>query len=338
MAVSNEQTLERPASAAPVPRAQPSHEGRAAGTFRHEAILHGDGAEGFVREVLPLIKSALQEGAPVMVAVQEDRIAALGQALGKDAEKVSFTDIRRLGANPARMIPAWQEYLDRHAGSGRPPLAIAEHVWADRERAELEECARHEALTNLAFGETGGWRLICSYDIDALDADVIETACREHPIVHEAGEAARSERYSEHGEPLEVFGGELERPLADIWEIPFAKDDLAEIRQLVSSWACREAMPFEATEDLVLAVDEIAANSIRHGGGVGMLRLWRNGERLVCEVQDRGLIEDPLIGRVRPGTSPAAGRGLWIANQLCDLVQIRSGPQGTQVRLHKQLG
>jgi anti-sigma regulatory factor (Ser/Thr protein kinase) len=336
MAAGSEQTLVRPT--APVPSAQPSDEGSAAGAFRHEAILHGDGAEGFVREVLPLIRSALHEGAPVMIAVQDDRIEALGRALGEDAAKVAFADIRRLGANPARMIPAWQEYLDRAAASTRPPLAIAEHVWAEREPAELEECARHETLTNLAFGEAAGLRLICSYDIDALEGDMIETACREHPIVHEAGEAARSERYSEHGEPLEVFGGELERAPADVWEIPFAKDDLAEIRQLVSSWACREAMPFEATEDLVLAVDEIAANSIRHGGGVGMLRLWRNGERLICEVQDRGLIEDPLIGRVRPGPSPAAGRGLWIANQLCDLVQIRSGPQGTQVRLHKRLG
>ena len=171
MAAGSEQILERPTAS--VASAQPSHEGGAAGAFRHEAILHGDGAEGFVREVLPLVKSALQEGTPVMVAVQEDRIAALSRALGEDAEKVSFTDIRKLGANPARMIPAWQEYLDRAGEGSRPPLAIAEHVWADRERAELEECARHEALTNLAFGEAGGWRLICSYDIDVLEDDVI---------------------------------------------------------------------------------------------------------------------------------------------------------------------
>ena len=28
------------------------------------------------------------------------------------------------------------------------------------------------------------------------------------------------------------------------------------------------------------------------------------------------------------------GYGLWLANQLCDLVQIRSLPAGTAVRLH----
>jgi len=36
-----------------------------------------------------------------------------------------------------------------------------------------------------------------------------------------------------------------------------------------------------------------------------------------------GRIDDPLVGRQR----------LWIANQICDLVQIRSGESGTQVRL-----
>ena len=33
----------------------------------------------------------------------------------------------------------------------------------------------------------------------------------------------------------------------------------------------------------------------------------------------------------------AGGRGLWIANQLCDLVQVRSGAAGTTVRLHARL-
>lgn len=96
-------------------------------------------------------------------------------------------------------------------------------------------------------------------------------------------------------------------------------------------------MPFDSAEELVLAVDEIATNSIRHGGGVGMLRLWREGETLLCEIQDRGRIEDPLLGRVRPDSAPGCGRGVWIANQLCDLVQIRSSAAGTRVRMHKRL-
>ncbi len=70
---------------------------------------------------------------------------------------------------------------------------------------------------------------------------------------------------------------------------------------------------------------------------MGMLRIWRTSDTLVCEVQDAGTIAEPALAKVEPGTSPAEGRGLWIANKLCDLVQIRTGPRGTQVRMHKRL-
>src|SRR5947209_6724193 len=86
----------------------------------------------------------------------------------------------------------------------------------------------------------------------------------------------------------------LPRPRGDIWEIPFSGEDLFELRQLVTAWASKEALAPEPTEDLVLAVHEIATNSVRHGGGVGMLRLWRTSEELVCEVQDAGYIRDTM--------------------------------------------
>jgi anti-sigma regulatory factor (Ser/Thr protein kinase) len=41
-----------------------------------------------------------------------------------------------------------------------------------------------------------------------------------------------------------------------------------------------------------------------------------------------------LAGRIRPGPDQSSGFGLWLANQLCDLVQVRSLPSGTVVRLH----
>ena len=42
----------------------------------------------------------------------------------------------------------------------------------------------------------------------------------------------------------------------------------------------------------------------------------------------------PLAGRIEPQTRHTRGRGLWLANQLCDLIQIRSVPEGTQARAH----
>jgi anti-sigma regulatory factor (Ser/Thr protein kinase) len=88
--------------------------------------------------------------------------------------------------------------------------------------------------------------------------------------------------------------------------------------------------------DFVLAVDEVASNSIRYGGGHGTVDIWRVDEDLVCEVLDGGRFTDPLVGRIRPEINSVGGRGLWLANQLCDLVQIRSFAAGAAVRLRSR--
>jgi anti-sigma regulatory factor (Ser/Thr protein kinase) len=94
-----------------------------------------------------------------------------------------------------------------------------------------------------------------------------------------------------------------------------------------------------ATADLVAAASELAANSVAHGGGSGTLRIWRERPRLLVEFEDRGTIAEPLAGRFRPPPTQEGGRGLWLANQLCDLVQIRSSAAlGTTVRLQASPG
>jgi len=83
----------------------------------------------------------------------------------------------------------------------------------------------------------------------------------------------------------------------------------------------------------VAAVNEVATNSITHGGGEGNFKIWRESDALICEIRDKGRFDKPLGDRERPATS-SSPRGLWLANQLCDLVQIRTLPDGTVVRLH----
>lgn len=114
---------------------------------------------------------------------------------------------------------------------------------------------------------------------------------------------------------------------------------LASLRHFVTDWASAQELEREAVEELVLAVNELASNSIRHGGGRGTLRVWRDDAHdLVCEVQDAGHIEDPLVGRRRPAPNASSGRGLWLVDHLCDTVQIRSSRAGTVVRVHKRRG
>jgi hypothetical protein len=69
-----------------------------------------------------------------------------------------------------------------------------------------------------------------------------------------------------------------------------------------------------------------------------VLRAWLTDEMLIFDVADAGAIADPLAGRVRPASGQSGGHGLWLCNQACDLVQVRSFASGSVVRLHKGRG
>ena len=61
-------------------------------------------------------------------------------------------------------------------------------------------------------------------------------------------------------------------------------------------------------------------------------------DALIAAARDAGgeirRIADPLVGRRRAAPDAPTGRGVWIAHQTCDLVQLRSGADGTVVRMH----
>lgn len=118
----------------------------------------------------------------------------------------------------------------------------------------------------------------------------------------------------------------------------FAEADLPELRDRVSHVAAGAGLDPERRFDFVLAAHELAANSVMHAGGTGLLRLWAVGGELVCEVSDHGVLADPEAGSRRPNLSASGGAGLWIVRQACDGMQIRSVPgEGTVVRMRMAL-
>jgi anti-sigma regulatory factor (Ser/Thr protein kinase) len=114
--------------------------------------------------------------------------------------------------------------------------------------------------------------------------------------------------------------------------LSFQLEELVEVRRLVARRAAASGLGAIETDQLVLAANELASNSVRHGGGFGVLRVWDEDEAVVCEVRDRGQIDDRLVGRRAPRLDQMGGWGLWIVNQTCDLVEVRSGSAGTVVR------
>jgi len=298
--------------------------------FYHESFFHA-GDEEFLSGAVPFVEQGLAAEETILVAVSAHRIALLREALGGSARAVSFVDMRELGSNPARLIPAWHEFLDGHAGGAR---GIGEPIWKGRSDPELDECERHEALLNLAFGDGRAWSLMCPYDLDALDDHVIETARRTHPFIGHEGQSRSSGVYATTFDP---FAGALPEPPAEPLELTFTIDELAELRGTVAEAALAASLGSARIDDLVLAVNELAINSVCHGGGVGTLLLWAEDDALFCQVSDRGHVTVPLAGRVQPAPEQLSGRGLWLVNHLCDLTQIRSAPGATTVRVSMRL-
>ncbi len=108
---------------------------------------------------------------------------------------------------------------------------------------------------------------------------------------------------------------------------------LGELRRTVGRLGAKAGLDAERIDDLVYAVNEVVTNSICHGEGRARVLVWFDATGVWCEVHDRGRITDPLVGRIAPRPGQASRRGLWLVNQLCDLVQVRSSSSGTFVRM-----
>ena len=128
-------------------------------------------------------------------------------------------------------------------------------------------------------------------------------------------------------------GAPLPDPPGDALPLAFGAGSLEGVRRFVIDRVAGTLTSMKLS-DLLLAITEVAGNSIVHGGGTGTVRAWSTATGIACEISDRGWIREPLVGRARPELDRVDGRGLWMVNQLCDLVQIRSSPAGTVVRLH----
>ena len=301
--------------------------------FSHEALLYANEDE-FLDGTLPFVRDGVAAGEPVLVALAAERIERLRSVLGGDADRVLFADMRQLGANPARILPAWLDFLSVHGADGGPIRGIGEPIWAERQSPELVECQRHESLLNLAFAGTPSFRLLCPYDTSTLGDAVIDEALRSHPWIHERGEERRSDRYRGLSAAVAPFDDPLPSAPPTAHELGFTTDSLGAVRRLVADFAAQSDLDAERADDLVTAVNEVATNSVRHADGKGVLKLWSGAEWLLFEIADRGRIGDPLAGRRRPKPEQPGGRGLWVANQICDLVQVRATTEGTVVRLH----
>ncbi|WP_436535185.1 anti-sigma factor RsbA family regulatory protein [Actinoplanes sp. HUAS TT8] len=293
----------------------------------HPALLYRD-FDDYLRGTTAFARAAVAAGEPVLVAVPGKNLVAVQDALGDLGDAVRYVDLTVAGRNPGRIIPGvLLPFAAAHPG--RPVAVIQEAVWPGRTPIEQPACVQHDALIGRVLSGT----VLCPYDL-ALPAAWLRDAERTHPVTITDG----SRRPSPHYTPSARFDAPLPPVPAGAETLAFTTvGDLAAVRGFTQRLAQAAGLATIAAEDLIVAVNELAENTIVHSPAGGVVAIWAETSVLVCQVDDRGHVADPLAGRIPPAATSEGGRGLLLANQLCDLVRIDTRPGGTSIRLQMDL-
>jgi anti-sigma regulatory factor (Ser/Thr protein kinase) len=310
---------------------------RSGGSLTHQALLYGS-EEEFLTATVPFIRDGLDRGDPIRVATTGRNTGWLKGALGADARHVAFCDSSHWYRHPVRTLAALYQTVQAAARAGQRLRMIEDPMCTARTRQESREWARYESLVNAALARANA-ALVCTYDTGLVESDVVAEVARTHPQLVVNGGSRPSSSYVDPA----VFNAEsdklpLPEPPPSALRLKFhGVSQLSTLRGFVISYVTWAGAVLQAAEQFVQAVDEVATNAIDHGGGSGLLRVWTDPQRISCDVSDTGAgVRDPLAGRLPTGFT-ARGRGLWLARQLCDLVELHSNPGGTTVRLHLAL-
>jgi anti-sigma regulatory factor (Ser/Thr protein kinase) len=318
-----------------VDRADDLGSGSPLGVLEHDAFLYSD-ATSYRAGLIPFIREGLERNEPVLVAVPQPGLGLLRSALTDDElPRVVLDDITVAGRNPGRLIGSvLTRFVADHPDTR--VRVIGEPIWAGRDDEEYPACAEHEALINVALADAPAF-IRCPYDVTRLDRSVLVDATRTHPVMASDDDRWTSPGYADPAAVAMLFDRPLSLapPDADVMVISTSTGTRA-ARRFVHEFGEAAGMSPERLGDLRLAAQELVVNTLLHSGGPGLLSIWTTGSQVVCQVQDGGRIEDPLVGR-RPPAPPEVGHGLFIVHQVCDLVRVHRRSSGTTVRIFLDL-
>jgi anti-sigma regulatory factor (Ser/Thr protein kinase) len=304
-------------------------EGPAASGPRHLVLFYRDAAEYRAR-LNEFVNAAAAAAEPVLVAIPQ---FPPFWPDSPDSAAIRTADMTELGRNPARVVPALRAFCDAHAG--KPVRIVTESIWPGRSDAEVREAIRHEALIELALAGLEA-DVLCPYNAALLPRSVLADARRVHRWQFLGTEVAASAEYEGPGAIPAWCQVPLPNPPPDADAVEYSSD-LRRVRAMVTAAGERAGLTAARATDLMIAVSEVAANTLRHTAAGGVALAWRADGEILCQVTDSGHIADPLAGLRRPPAGEPGGQGLWLVNQVCDLVEVRSTAGGTSVRMHMRI-
>jgi anti-sigma regulatory factor (Ser/Thr protein kinase) len=295
--------------------------------LRHNALVYTSDDE-YLARVVPFLQEGLERGEGTVVAHTRRGLAMIRERLGTDAAEVVFVDVSAAYTRPARALAAYHtvyaEQLRR-----TPTLRAVADVQFGPDPDEWDLWTAYEAVFNRSFAHLPAW-IVCSYNANGTPTPILDGMRQTHPeIVDERGWHVSDD----YEDPDRLLRRTTRAPSAldGLASVPFGRN-LEELREHVGPALAALGLRPAQSLDMLLATTEVAANAMRHGGGIVDVRVGRSEGRVVCEIVDRGTgFDDPAAGFLAP--REGIGTGLWVARQLTWQIEFFHSASGFTARI-----
>lgn len=304
--------------------------------LRHRALLF-DSIEQQADVLAPVIEHALDTDQPVFAVLDTPCIDGLRDRLGSrrmSSERLAVLRPTEVYLHPARALTEFVQLIRTHTADGQRVTLIGEPAF-ESPLMDRPAWAHAESVLNAAVGELPV-TIVCAYHRRDRPAEILASAARTHPEVYIDGKLCCSPGYLEPAEFMAAQQPELSvAPPGAPAMVLAGPHDLRHIRRLVARIGIDAGLTGGQVEDFVLAVGELATNSVEHGSDPRQVVVWAGADDVVCEVVNRGAFGDPFRGLIPPDPGQPRGRGVFMARQICDSVQLWTDE--TQVRVQARM-
>jgi anti-sigma regulatory factor (Ser/Thr protein kinase) len=296
--------------------------------IRHDLFVY-DTDGRFAAQVEQYLVAGIESDELVMMVASAPKLAILRDALGSDAELVSFVDSSEMYTRPETTLAAFDVAVRSSLELSEQGVRVYGEIPTCATTAEWKAWLTYEAIVNRVFVDHRV-KVMCGYDARTVPEAIVRQAWKSHRVV-----LAETWQISPDYEEPETLVRSLApafEPLHGLRSLEIGEPQ--ELHDRLAAELATASVSGSRARDLLVAAREVLSNAERYGKGVTAVRIGQVGGHVVCEVTDAGFgFDDPLAGYVPPRPLSGDRAGLWIARQLTSRLELRSEPDGLTVRL-----